>query len=231
MDIGLLAHVAVGILPVIHLKGPTGRLVADSGIPVGTLLAPFGGTFVHIGQAVLSGIVGEGAALAVLGSEGESVVIDTEVLLLARLCRPPSSSGSSGRTASHVGHLAVVDAPLLLGDALEVVRVVNLGLVEGVFLLDTRLADAVTVTKAEFNGVSASLGVLVTYLLQGRVGRTVKDPYRIDASLWSVFRNHLVGLLIDSNLEVHATHGGDIIGVSTVETLRCARSKANSQQE
>ena len=153
LDIGLLAHVAVGISPVILLKSPTSGLVTDGGIPVGTSRAPLGCTCVHVGHTVFTGIIVERATLAVLGGEGNTVVIYTEVLLLAGLCRPPSCTGSTGGATSHVGHLAIVDAPLLLGNAAEIVGVVDFGLIEGVLLLDTRLAYTVAVTQAQLNGV------------------------------------------------------------------------------
>ena len=55
-----------------------------------------------------------------------------------------------------MGGFLVVKAPLLLGDAAEVVSIVNLGLVEGIFLLDTRLANTVAVTQAQLDGVSTA---------------------------------------------------------------------------
>ena len=230
MDIGLLGDVAVSILPVIHFKTPGGCLVAHVGIPVLIgLRTPLGRALVDIGQAVLTGIVGEGAALAVVCGEGDAVVIDAKVLLLARLCRPPFATGCSGRTAGHVGHLAVVDAPLLLGNAAEVVGIVNLGLVEGVLLLDTGLADTVAVTQSQFDGVGASLAVLVTHLLQGGVGGAVKDPDGIGARLRSVVGNHLVGLLVNADVKVNTAHRGDAVDVCAVKFIGRAGSEADRQ--
>ena len=131
LDIGLLRDVAVGILPVIHLETPSRGLVTDGGIPVCILMAPLRGTCVHVGQTIGTSIVVEGAALTGVGREGDTVVIHTEILLVVGLCRPPLRTCCSGRAAAEVSHFLVGKTPLLVAEATEVGRVIDLGLVEG----------------------------------------------------------------------------------------------------
>ena len=119
-----------------------------------------------------------------------------------------------------MGHFLVVEAPLLLGDATEVVGIVNLGLVEGVLLLHTGNADTVAVTDSQFDGVGACLGVHITHLGQGRVRCTIENPHGVGARLRIVIGDHLVGLLVNGDLEVHTVHRGQAVGVSPLEVFR-----------
>ena len=181
-------------------------------------MAPLGGTGVHVGHTVLTGTVGEGAALAVVGREGDAVVVYTEVLLVVGLCRPPLGAGCSGRAAAHVGRLFVGDAPLLAGDAAEVGRVVYLRLIEGELLGGLSLTEAVAVAEFQGYGIGTGLWVVVANLRQCGVLRAVEDPDGIGTGRRIEMGNHLIGLLVDGDVEVTGSRR-DTVGVSAVEAL------------
>ena len=84
--VGLLADVALSVLPVIDLEAPGAGLVAQCHVDVGGSAATPLRAVVDVGHAVVAGAVGVGAALAVVGGEGDTVVIHTEGFLLIGLC-------------------------------------------------------------------------------------------------------------------------------------------------
>ena len=55
----------------------------------------------------------------------------------------------------------------------------------------------------------AGLGILVADLAESGVTGTINDPYRVGACGCGEGSHHLVGLLIDGNLEVLAADCGD----------------------
>ena len=131
LDIGLLGHVAIGILPVIDLKVPSRGLVSYRSVPVRILMAPFRGSRVHVGQTISTSTIVKGTALAGVSRESDTVIIHTKVLLIIGLGRPPLRTCCSGRPAAEVTDLLISEAPLLVAKTTEIGRVVNLGLVEG----------------------------------------------------------------------------------------------------
>ena len=207
--------------PVGNLEVPGRGLVANGHVHVGSIVlgAPGGAFLVHVGQAVVTGVVGVGAALAGLGGEGDAVVIDAEIFLIANGSTPPTGGIGAGRAAAHVAHLAAVDAPLLAGDAAEVCAPVYLGLVEGEGLLHASLADAVAIAQAQLHGVGAGFGVSIAHLAQGGVAGAVDNPDGISACGGSEGGHHLVGLLVNVHLEVGVAHGGDVLRVGSLELL------------
>ena len=65
-----------------------------------------------------------------------------------------------------MSHFLVGEAPLLVADAAEVGRVVDLRLVEGEFLLDASLRDTVEVAQTQHYGVSTFFRIVVTDFLK-----------------------------------------------------------------
>ena len=102
-----------------------------------------------------------------------------------------------------MGHFLVGKAPLLVADATEISTVVDLGLVEGEGLLDTSLTETIAVTQHHLDDIIASLRVLITHFLQGRVGGIIDFPHGVCARLWREGGNHLVGLLINADVEIN----------------------------
>ena len=115
--------------------------------------------------------------------------------------------------------LFVGKAPLFAGDAAEIGRVVDDGVVEGILLLHPTLTETVAVTQLQLDGVTAGLAVLITNLLQRGILCAVENPNRIGTGLRSVVGYHLVGLLIDAELEIHTVYGRNTVGIRTFETV------------
>ena len=228
--VALLAGVAVLVGPVQLLEAPCAGLVAQCHVGVfGCAIRPLR-LLVDVGHAVFTGTVGVGSSLAVVGSEGDAVVVDAEGLLVVGLCRPPAGAVGASLAAAHVALFLVVDAPLLAGDAAEVGGIVHLRLVEGVAFLHAGLADAVAVAQLQLDGVAAGLVVLVAHLIEGGIGGAVENPDGIGAGGRCAGGRHLVGLLVDADLEVHALHGGYAVGVGAVEALRGAGGEHHASE-
>ena len=134
LDVGLLESVSIDIKPFINLETPSSCLVADGGIEVGIRGSPLGSTRIDVSKSISTCIIGEGTALSVVGGEGDTVVVHTEILLLVGLSRPPFCTSCSSGTASQVGHFLVGETPFLASDAAEVGGIIHLGLVECVSL-------------------------------------------------------------------------------------------------
>ena len=152
MDVGLLGDVAFGILPVVNLETPSAGLIAESHVEI---FFCFNGielcAIIDVCHSVLTSIVGIRTTLASVGGKGDAVVIDTEVLLVIGLGRPPLCTSGTCRAATHVCSLFVGYAPLLVTEAAEVGRVVHLCLVEGEFLLQASLRDSIAVTEFQLH--------------------------------------------------------------------------------
>ena len=230
LDIGLRANVAFCILPVINLETPRRGLVAQSHIDV--RCRTYGiklGSVVHVCHTILTGVIGIGTTLAVVGSKGDAVVVNAKVFLVICLSRPPLRSGSSGRTATHVGYFFVGDAPFLTRNLAEVGCVVNLRLVESVSLLHARLTETVTVSQFQFHGMCTGLGVLVAHLRECRVCRAVQDPNRINTWLRRESGHHLIRFLIHIELEVHSFNSGYALGISALKAVWRASGQRSSK--
>ena len=129
--------------------------------------------------------------------------------------------------------LFVGNAPLFVGNTTEVGRIVYLGLVERIGLLDATLAKAVAVAQLHLNGMRASLIILIAHLRECRIRGTVENPYRIGTRLSLIGSHHLVGLLVYSHLEVHTINSRSAVGICSVETVRRAghqKGKGNSEE-
>ena len=232
-----LADVAVGVGPTARLEVPRRGLRSD--FDVGVLVvrsAPQGHALVDVGQAVVAGAVGVGTAGARVGREGEAVVVEAEVLLLVGSGGPPAGSVGAQLAAAEVRLLFACNAPFLAGDALEVGRPVDLGLVEGEGLDDAALADAVAVAQPQLDAVGAGFGVAVSDLVEGRVGGAVDEPHGVEALRRRQSCGHLVGFLVHGHLKVDAAHGGEAglrCSVKFVGLARCGchRSQHQSRQE
>ena len=220
LDVSLLGNVTLGILPVVHLETPCACLVAQCYIEVGSCTRGVKAcTIVYIGHTIFTGVVAVATALAAVGSKGDAVIVNTKVLLIVGLCTPPIGSSSSGRAATHVCNLFICYTPLLVAQTLKVGCVVNLCLVEGEGLANHTLTETIAVTYLQVDSVSTCLGVLITYLLQGRICIAVKNPHWVCAWLWSEVSNHLVGLLIYADAEVNTAYRWNAIGVCAIEFL------------
>ena len=231
LDIGLCCDVTIDIRPFIDLKTPGGSLVTQFHINVfGSTIGPLG-SLVHVGHAVFSCIVGVGSTLAVIVGEGDAVIIDTEVFLVVWCSRPPLCGSRSGRTATHVGRLAVGNAPLLAADAAEVGRVVNLCLVEGEFLLQTCIRDAVAVSQFQLHRVGSPFGIVVTYFGKRGILRAIENPDGISSGGWSIVSHHLVSLLINGHLEVSTADRGFPIRIGSVETIGRASRQGHASEQ
>ena len=115
--------------------------------------------------------------------------------------------------------LFIGETPLLTDNLAEVGTVIDLGLVEGEGLADRSLTEAIAVTQLQVDGVSTCLGVLITHFLQCGICIAVQDPHGVCTSLRSICGNHLVGLLVNADVEVNTAYRRNTIGVCAVKAF------------
>ena len=130
-----------------------------------------------------------------------------------------------------MSHFLVGEAPLLVADAAEVGRVVDLRLVESELLLDASLRDTIAVAQTQLYGVGTSLGVVVTHFLKRGVLCAVENPDRIGARSGRVRGHHLVGLLVYGNLIVDTADRGNSVRIGALELFgRASRHRQACKQ-
>ena len=195
---------SLGVGPSVAFEVVARHLLLCRSIEVGIPMSPERGARVDVSHAVGSGIVDERAALVVVSSECQAVVVNTEALFLLGSCSPPVGAVAAQFAASQVCPLAIVDAPLLASDTVEVVGPVHLGLIEGEGLGDATLADAIAVAEFHLNSIGALICVGPSCIVQRGVGRTIEDPDRVYAILLREAHLNLVHLLVDNQREVFA---------------------------
>ena len=197
---------------------------------VGVVLREDAGASIHIHCATLTRIIG----IATLGREGDAIVIDTPVSLVARSSAPPVATVGSGLTATHVSLLGVVDTPGT-GDTVDIRCEVYLRVLKRKLFGDRGLAEAVAVAKTQFHVVGAGLVVGPVHGVQGRVDVAVDSPYGVGLC-WHISHSEggLVHTLVHIHVDIHIRDGGDAILIRTVEGLRragCEKEAGDSSQE
>ena len=118
-----------------------------------------------------------------------------------------------------MGQFLVCNAPLLIADAAEVSRIVNLCLVEGEFLFQSCIRDTVAVTQLQLHGVGSLLGIVVAHFGKRGILCAVENPDGIGAGDRGIGSHHLIGLLVDGHLEVGTADRGFPIRIGSVETV------------